>query len=66
MNLQELGSQYIQESAFIRGQIKELRPKLKDARGYELIELRRRITILYEMAADCNTIGEHLNNYYSS
>lgn len=66
MNLQELGSQYAQESSFIKGQIRELRPKLKEASGYELIELRRKLTVLYEMASDCNKIGEHLHNYYSS
>lgn len=65
MNLQELGQEYIEESALIRNQIRQLRPKLKKVQGYELLELRRKLTVLYEMAADCNKIGQHLNNYYN-
>ena len=66
MNLQELGTQYVEESTLIRNQIRELRPKLKEVDGYELLELRRKLSVLYEMASDCNKIGEHLHNYYSS
>lgn len=65
MTLSELGNEYIEQSVFIRNQIKELRPKLKTLRGNELLELRRRLARLYQMSLDCRKIGEHLQDYYN-
>lgn len=65
MKLKELGTEYLKESELIRQQINLLRPKLKTATGIELINIRRKLTVLYEMAEDCNNIGKHLHNYYS-
>lgn len=65
MTLGELGTEYIRQSEYITTQIHNLRPQLKTLKGYELLDLRRKLSNLYQMSLDCRKIGEHLQNYYN-
>jgi hypothetical protein len=64
MTLMELGTEYMEQSESIRTQIRNLRPSLNNLSGQELLDMRRKITSLYQMSLDCRRIGEHLKNYY--
>lgn len=66
MNLTELGKQYIEQSEFLYEQIRELRPRLKIETGFELLELRRNLKIMYDMALDMKLIGMDLIDYYAN
>lgn len=66
MTLIELGKQYIEQSDFLYEQIRELRPRLKIEKGFELLELRRNLKIMYDMALDMKIIGMDLIDYYSN
>lgn len=66
MTLTELGKQYIEQSEFLYEQIRELRPRLKMETGFELLELRRNLKIMYDMALDMKIIGMDLIDYYAN
>lgn len=66
MTLNELGKQYIEQSEFLYEQIRELRPRLKIETGFELLELRRNLKIMYDMALDMKIIGMDLMDYYAN
>lgn len=66
MTLTELGKQYIEQSDFIYEQIRELRPRLKTLKGFELMDLQRQLKMMYDMALDAKIIGSDLMDYYAN
>ena len=64
MTLKELGSVYREEDEKLRDSIKKTRALLKLATGEELLNVRRKLLILYDMSRDMRYIAEVLENYY--
>jgi len=67
MRLHELAGQYRDSSVACRTRVSTLRHELAAMRGSETqkIRLRRRITILTEMAREASAIAKYLESYYS-
>ena len=66
MSLYELAGQYRDSSAACRLRVKTLRNELASTHGSETqkIRMRRRITILTEMARDASATAKYLESYY--
>jgi len=67
MRLHELEGQYRDSSAACRMRVSALRRELSTTMGSETqkIRLRRRITMLTEMARDANATARYLESYYA-
>lgn len=66
-DLLELSSQYRESGAACKKALKELKCRLQDdelLRPEDLIELRRRITLVTAMARECIEISEYLKKYH--
>lgn len=64
MTLKELGSTYREQDERLQETIKKTRVLLKVARGEELLAVRRKLLILYDMSRDMREIAGILENYY--
>ncbi|MBR5218165.1 MAG: hypothetical protein IKV89_00395 [Clostridia bacterium] len=64
MTLKELGSTYREQDRRLQESIKKTRALLKVARGEELLAVRRKLLILYDMSRDMREIADVLENYY--
>ena len=67
MSLYELAGQYRDSSAACKMRVKSLRCELASMHGSETqkIRLRRRISILTEMARDASATARYLESYYT-
>ena len=64
MTLKELGSTYREQDKLLQESIKKTRALLRVARGEELLTVRRKLLILYDMSRDMREIADVLENYY--
>lgn len=64
MTLKELGSTYREQDRLLQESIKRNRALLKVAKGEEILALRRKLLILYDMSRDMREIACILENYY--
>lgn len=64
MTLKELGSTYREQDKLLQESIKKTRALLRAARGEELLAVRRKLLILYDMSRDMRDIADVLENYY--
>ena len=64
MTLKELGSTYREQDRLLQETIKKTRLLLKVATGEELLAVRRKLLILYDMSRDMREIASILENYY--
>lgn len=64
MTLKELGSTYREQDRLLQESIKKTRALLRVARGEELLAVRRKLLILYDMSRDMREIADVLENYY--
>lgn len=64
MTIYELANEYEAQCALLVNKIEGLRPLLCVYQGQNLLNLRRRIKIYYDMAADCRRTSRLLLGYY--
>lgn len=64
MTLDELAQQYEQQYKAVCAKIDGLRPLLCVYRGEDLVLLRRKIKIYYDMACECKNTASMLFGYY--
>ncbi|MBR5272084.1 MAG: hypothetical protein IKU25_01630 [Clostridia bacterium] len=64
MTLKELGRTYRDQDELLQVSIKRTRALLKVARGEELLKVRRKLLILYDMSRDMKYVAHLLENYY--
>ena len=64
MTLKELGRTYREQDELLQPSIKRMRALLKVARGEELLSVRRKLLILYDMSRDLRHVAHVLENYY--
>lgn len=65
-SLKELGEEYAEYIRFNQENIEACKDKIKKAKGGEpeLAELRRTLSVLYEISRELKTNSEHLIKYY--
>ena len=64
MTLKELGSTYREQDRLLQESIKRNRALLKVAKGEEILAIRRKLLILYDMSRDTREVACILENYY--
>ncbi len=64
MTLKELARTYREQDELLQVSIKRTRALLKVARGEELLRVRRKLLILYDMSRDMKQTAYILENYY--
>lgn len=64
MTIDELAREYEQQYKVLCAKMDGLRPLLCVYRGKELLLLRRKILIYYDMACECKRIYSLLSRYY--
>lgn len=65
MTVTELAKEYENQYRVLNAKIKGLRPLLCVYRGEDLLQLRRKIKIYYDMASQCKVISTMLTEYYT-
>lgn len=64
MTIDELAQEYEQQYKILKAKTDGLKPLLNVYRGEDLMLLRRRIKIYYDMACECKRIYALLSRYY--
>lgn len=64
MTVTQLAEEYENQYRVLNAKIKGLRPLLCVYTGEDLVKLRRRIKIYYDMASQCKVISTMLSEYY--
>lgn len=64
MTINELAHEYEQQYKVMSARIDGLRPLLSVYRGEDLVRLRRKIRIYYDMACECKRTASMLFGYY--
>lgn len=64
MTIFELAQEYEQQYAILNSKMDALKPLLCVYRGEDLLVLRRRIKIYYDMASECKRTASLLSGYY--
>lgn len=64
MTIDELAAEYEQQYKALRAKIEGLRPLLYVYSGNDLVVLRRKLKIYYNMASECKCISSILGSYY--
>lgn len=64
MTINELAHEYEQQYKVMSAKIDGLRPLLSVYRGEDLVRLRRKIRIYYDMACECKRTASMLFGYY--
>ena len=64
MTIDELAREYEEQHKILQNKIKGLRPLLCIYSGEDLLLLRKRISVYYDMACECKRISALLSRYY--
>ena len=64
MTIFELAQEYEQQYDILNSKMDALKPLLCVYRGEDLLVLRRRIKIYYDMASECKRTASLLSGYY--
>lgn len=64
MTIFELAQQYEQQYNILNSKMDALKPLLCVYRGEDLLILRRRLKIYYDMASECKRTASLLSGYY--
>lgn len=64
MNIEELALEYEQQYKALSAKLDGLKPLLCVYTGKDLLLLRKRIKIYYDMACECRRISSMLSRYY--
>lgn len=64
MTIEELAKEYEQQADVLKRKIDGLCPMLMVYQGNDLLNLRKRIKILYDMYMDCKETADLLKGYY--
>ena len=64
MTINELAQEYEHQYNIINSKMQAMRPLLCIYRGEDLLVLRRKIKIYYDMAFECKRTASLLNGYY--
>ena len=64
MNIDELAYEYDKQYKVLCAKVDGLKPLLSVYRGEDLVSLRRKIKIYYDMACDCRRVFFMLSHYY--
>lgn len=64
MTINELAQEYEHQYNIINSKMQAMRPLLCIYRGEDLLVLRRKIKIYYDMACECKRTASLLNGYY--
>lgn len=64
MNIDELAREYEQQYRVLSAKLDGLRPLLYVYSGNDLVLLRKRIKIYYDMACECKMVSSLLSRYY--
>lgn len=64
MTIDELAREYEQQYNRLNAKMDGLRPLLCIYKGKDLLLLRRKITVYYDMACECKRISAMLSGYY--
>lgn len=65
MTITKLAQEYENQYRVLNAKIKGLRPLLCVYKGEDLLLLRRKIKIYYDMASQCKVISTMLSEYYT-
>lgn len=65
MTVTQLAEEYENQYRVLNAKIKGLRPLLCVYTGEDLVQLRRRIKVYYDMASQCKVISTMLSEYYT-
>lgn len=65
MTIDELAKEYEQQAEILNKKIYSLLPLLKVQQGKDLLNLRKRIKIFYDMYMECKKTAELLKGYYN-
>lgn len=65
MTVTQLAEEYENQYRVLNAKIKGLRPLLCVYTGEDLVQLRRKIKIYYDMASQCKVISTMLSDYYA-
>ena len=64
MTINELAHEYEQQYKVLSARLDAMKPLLCVYRGEDLVSLRRKIKIYYDMACECKRISSLLSRYY--
>ena len=64
MTINELAHEYEQQYKILSARLDEMKPLLNVYRGNDLVLLRRKIRIYYDMACECKRTASMLFGYY--
>lgn len=64
MTIEELADEYEKQYEILNDKINALKPLLAIYRGEDLLQLRKRIKIYYDMATECKRTSTLLRGYY--
>lgn len=64
MTIEELADEYEKQYEILNDKINALKPLLTIYRGEDLLQLRKRIKIYYDMATECKRTSTLLRGYY--
>lgn len=64
MTIEELADEYEKQYENLNDKINALKPLLTIYRGEDLLQLRKRIKIYYDMATECKCTSTLLRGYY--
>lgn len=64
MTIDELAREYEEQQKILQNKIKGLKPLLCIYTGEDLLLLRKRISVYYDMACECKRISALLSRYY--
>ncbi|MDD6729163.1 MAG: hypothetical protein PUE08_08105 [Eubacteriales bacterium] len=64
MNIDELAREYEEQYNVLCAKLDGLKPLLCVYRGNDLVLLRKRIKIYYDMACECKRVSSLLSRYY--
>lgn len=64
MTIDELAREYEEQHKILQSKIKGLKPLLCIYSGEDLLLLRKRISVYYDMACECRRISALLSRYY--
>lgn len=65
MTVTQLAEEYNNQYRILNAKITGLRPLLCVYKGEDLVRLRRKIKIYYDMASQCKVIATMLSEYYT-
>jgi len=65
MDITQLAEEYENQYRVLNAKIQGLRPLLCVYRGEDLVLLRKKIKIYYDMASQCKVIATMLSDYYN-